>query len=80
MINTIVAQTKSRRTFYRDFYKKGLSVLIVLLGLEVLMTMAIMFVFLHEAMPTFYASSSDGILTPLKAMPEPNRSTTAMLQ
>jgi hypothetical protein len=79
MINTAIDQVKARKFFYRNYYRKGLNLLIVLLALEFVLT-GISFVIIKDyKIPKFYASSSDGILTSLKPMPEPNRSNKFLL-
>lgn len=80
MINTVIEQVKSQKYFYRNIYRKALNILIVILFIEAILTAALIYVVTHRPLPYFYASSSDGILTPLKALPEPNRSSTAMLE
>ena len=80
MINTAIEKIKSRKGFYRDLYRKELLILIVFLISQFVLIGMIVFVFTHQKMPAFYASSSDGILTSLQAMSAPNRSDTPLLK
>lgn len=79
MINTTINQIKARKLFHRSYYRRGLNILIGLLVLELLLT-GLSFVTVRDRIvPAFYASSSDGILTQLKARPQPNRSNKFLL-
>lgn len=80
MINTAIDETKSRKGFYRNLYRKELVVLIVLLVSQLVLIGMIMYVITHQTNPDFYATSSDGKLTPLKAMPAPNNSGVPLLK
>lgn len=80
MINTAIEKIKSRKNFFRDLYRKELVVLTVFLFSQIILIGTVMYVFTNQKMPSFYASSSDGILTSLKSMPVPNRSDTALLK
>jgi hypothetical protein len=40
----------------------------------------IMLVVAHRSMPVFYSSSSDGMLTLLKAIPNPNHSDKPLME
>jgi len=80
MINTAIEKIKLRKGFYRDLYRKELLILIIFLVSQFVIIGMVMYVFTNQNMPPFYASSSDGILTPLKAMPTPNRSDTPLLK
>jgi hypothetical protein len=72
MVSTVLEKVKSRKFFYRDLYRKELVLLIALIIVVAANHL--------RTVPYFYASSSDGILTPLTAMSQPNRSDKAMLQ
>ncbi len=80
MINTAIEKIKSRKGFYRDLYRKELLVLIVFVVTQIVLIGMVMYVFSNQKVPAFYASSSDGILTPLQAMPAPNRLNTPLLK
>jgi len=82
MIGTVIQKAKSRKFFYRDLYRKELVLTIVFGIMAAVWLVLIMFVAVDHlrAVPYFYASSSDGILTPLTAMSQPNRSNKAMLE
>jgi hypothetical protein len=80
MINTTIEHVKTRKAFYREYYRKGLNILIVLLAVEFLLTGFAFIIVKDHKVPAFYASSSDGILTPLRPMPEPNRSNNFLLE
>ena len=79
MINTTIGQIKQRRFFYRGFYLKGLNMLLVLLAIEIVLAGVVLYISAHRQIPAFYASSSDGILSPIKAMPSPNLSNKPLL-
>jgi len=80
MINTAIDQVKARKFFYRNYYRKGLNILIGMLALEFILTGFSFVIVKDYKVPKFYASSSDGILTPLRSMPEPNRSNKFLLE
>jgi hypothetical protein len=82
VINTNIDKIKSKKNFYIKAYRKELKVLIFLLGMQVLWIMMIMFVVIDRqgVIPRFFASSSVGILTPLKPLPVPNTSDKPLLE
>jgi hypothetical protein len=82
MVSTVLEKVKSRKFFYRDLYRKELVLLIALIIMSAVWIALIIVVAANHlrTVPYFYASSSDGILTPLTAMSQPNRSDKAMLQ
>ncbi len=80
MINRVVEQSKTRKNFYRDYYRKAVSVLVGVLFLQVIVLAATMYVFLHRTVPQFYSSSSDGDLTKLTALSAPNNSNNPLIE
>lgn len=82
MANTIIEQVKSRKFFYRNLYRKELVLLIIFIAMAIMWIGLIMSVSIKHSrtVPDFYASSSDGILTPLQALSQPNRSSKAILE
>ena len=79
-IDIILEKTKSRKFFYRDLYRKELTLLIILTIMACVWVVLIIWVATHRVVPSFYSSSSDGILTPLTVMSAPNRSNKVMLE
>jgi hypothetical protein len=79
VINTTIEKIKERKHFYRDLYRKELIILIVLMISQFVLVGLVMYGFMDQKIPAFYASTSDGILSPLKAMPAPNRSDKPLL-
>lgn len=82
MAGMMFENIKSRKFFYRNLYRKELIFLIVFIMMALMWIGLIMIVALDHmrTVPSFYATSSDGILTPLKVMQQPNRSAKAMLE
>ncbi len=82
MSGVLLDQIKSRKFFYRNLYRKELIALIILAMMAVVWIILIAWVALDHmrTVPSFYACSSDGILTPLKALSQPNRSDKAILE
>jgi hypothetical protein len=82
MTNLVIGQAKSRKFFHRDLYRKELVLLVGFCAMAVMWVGLIVYVAIDHihTVPYFYATSSDGILTPLKAMAQPNRSDRAMLE
>jgi hypothetical protein len=82
MVGMVLEQIKSRKFFYRNLYRKELIFLIAFLLMAIMWIVLIVIVAIDHmhTVPSFYATSSDGILTPLKPMPQPNRSAKAMLE
>ncbi len=75
-------QVKSRKFFYRNLYRKELVLLIGMLAMVLMWIGLIMMVAIDHmhTVPDFYATGSDGKLTGLKAMSQPNNSAKAMLE
>lgn len=82
MVGMVLKKVKARKFFYRNLYRKELVLLIILTATAAIWMGLITIVALDHmrTVPYFYASSSDGILTPLKAMAAPNNSSKAMLE
>lgn len=79
MTNTIIEQVKSQKFFYRDYYRKVTKVLVVCQFIIVALIAAVFYFATHRPVPGFYASSSNGAITPLKPLSQPNYSNTALL-
>jgi hypothetical protein len=82
MVGMVLHNVKARKFFYRNLYRKELVLLVILTITAAIWTGLIMVVAIDHmrTVPYFYASSSDGILTPLKAMPSPNNTSKALLE
>jgi len=82
VINTYIDRVKNRKNFFLNSYRKGLLILIFLLGMQVVWIMMIMFILFDRqgVIPDFYASSSNGMLTQLKPLPAPNMSDKPLLE
>lgn len=75
------AWTKIRQSnrFYIDTYRRGATALFVSLTLNVLLGMAIYYVYSGLPEPDFYATDGVTPPVPLIAMDKPNESSTALL-
>jgi len=80
VINVTYERVKARKNFFRNLYRKELVILIISLITQIILIGMIMLVLAHRVVPTFYASSSDGILTLLKSMPSPNQSDKPLME
>lgn len=79
MTNTLIDQVKSKKFFYRDYYRRTIKVLVVCQFIIVALIAALFYFATHRPIPGFYASSSNGVITPLKPLNQPNYSNTALL-
>jgi hypothetical protein len=80
MTSTAIDRVKSRKNFYRNLYRKEIILLMALLLMMFVWVVMIVYVATHRKVSDFYASSSNGIITPLKPMPVPNRSNKPLLE
>lgn len=79
MTNTILEQVKAQKYFYRDYYRKAAKLLVICQFVIVALIAALFYFATHRPVPGFYASSSNGAITPLTALSQPNYSNTALL-
>lgn len=82
MINTAIERTKTRKHFFRNLYRKELNLLMFFFILQFIIILVTMYVFVskNRQLPSFYASSSTGVLTLLKPMPMPNNTNKPLLE
>lgn len=79
MTNTIIEQVKKQKFFYRDAYRKVAKLLVVCQFIIIVLIALLFYFATHQPVPGFYASSSNGIITPLRPLNQPNYSNTALL-
>lgn len=71
MTNTVIDLVKTQKFFYRDYYRKALKALLVCQVIMILLVVAIFYFATHRSVPGYYASSSEGFITSLKALNQP---------
>lgn len=71
MTNTVIELVKAQKFFYRDNYRKALKVLFFCQFLILVLVIVNFYFATHRTIPGFYASSSDGFITPLKSLDKP---------
>jgi intracellular multiplication protein IcmL len=69
-----------RNRYYRDGRQNLIIVLILSMISNVLLALAITYIFTHPPAPKYFATSINGRITPLVALNEPNQSDAAVLQ
>lgn len=79
MTNTLIDAVKVQKFFYRDRYRAAIKLLVVCQFIIILLIPLVFYFGTHRPVPGFYASSSNGAITPLNALNEPNYSNKALL-
>lgn len=69
-----------RNRFYQDSYRTLLLILVLSFTLNLILVGLISYVITHPPAPKYFATTSDGRITPLIALDQPNLSTSAVLQ
>lgn len=80
MDNELRGLIKAQKYFYRDNYRRGCTVLAVMLAVILGLILAILYVYIENPPPNFYATSSDGKLVLLTPRDTPNYSDTPLIQ
>ncbi len=71
---------RHRNDFYRDNYRKTMTALLVSIVLNILLILILGYLTVHHPAPTYFATSSDGRLTPLTPLDRPNMAQKTVLQ
>lgn len=81
-LSLMLENVKNRKHFHRNLFRKELVVLMVSTIMVLIWVILIMIVAADHmrTVPSFFACSSDGLLTPLNPMSQPNRSDKAILE
>jgi intracellular multiplication protein IcmL len=69
-----------RRDFYRDSYRKVVSLLIFSVLIVLILSGGLFYVVTHPPKPQYFATTVNGRIMPLVPLQEPNLSTSALLQ
>ena len=70
----------SRNSFYRDGQHKLVSIVLLSMAANLMLVLAIGYIFLNPPSPVYFATSINGRITPLFPLDEPNQSDSAVLQ
>lgn len=79
MIDRKRLEIKSRLSFYRNQYRRGIKQLIFFLSLIIILIVAIFYRVLNEPERAFYASTNTGEIVQLKPLEAPNNSSTPLI-
>jgi len=80
MADDAVEIVKLRNEFYRDNYRKVVLALLLSCTVVVVLVGALTYIITHPPAPQYFATSTDGRITPLVPLDQPNLSTAALLQ
>lgn len=69
-----------RNEFYRDGQRKTISILLVSMTVNLLLSALLAYLMTHPPLPKYFATSINGRITPLFPLDEPNQSDSAVLQ
>lgn len=70
----------SRNSFYRDGQHKLVAILLLSMAANLMLVLAIGYIFFNPPSPVYFATSINGRITPLFPLDEPNQSDSAVLQ
>lgn len=80
MADDALDQVRLRNDFYRDNYRKIVGGLLLLIVVILMLIGALVYLVTNPPMPKYFAITSDGRLTPMVALNQPNISPSALLQ
>lgn len=80
MTNDALQTVNLRNNFYRDNYRKVVTVLLVLALALCALLAVVYYLISHPPKPTYFATTSDGRIIPLVPLNEPHVDKTALLQ
>ncbi len=80
MTNTIIESVKEKKFFYRDYYRRAIKLLVICQFIIILLIPLVFYFGMHRPIPGYYSSSSNGGITPLNPLNQPNYSNTALLK
>lgn len=70
---------KTRKYFYRDYYRRAANALWVALALIIVLSLLVIYFYIERPLPTFYATSSNGKLVALTPLSTPNYGNTPLI-
>jgi len=80
MDSVLQEKIRAHKTFYRDNFRRGSTVLGILLFIILGLTLAILYFSVVRPLSDFYATSSNGNLTQLTPLSTPNYSHTPLIK
>lgn len=80
MLSDVLEKIKLRKNFYRDCYYRALSFLLFTSLVIAVLLLAIVFLAANRPEPDYYATSMSGKITKLRALEQPNYSSTPLIQ
>jgi intracellular multiplication protein IcmL len=80
MLSEILEKIKLRKNFYRDCYFRALSFLVFSFAVVIILLLMIVVLATNRGEPSYYATSSSGVITPLNALTQPNYSHTPLIE
>lgn len=69
-----------RNNFYRDNYRRVVTALLALLGINFILVLVIFYLIANEPTPQYFATNTEGKITPLYPLSEPMMAPTELLQ
>jgi intracellular multiplication protein IcmL len=75
MVDTALEQAKERKNFYRDSFRKVVTILLIMILINILLSLAIYYYVTHRPEPNYFATSETGEITsvyPVVAPVAPN--------
>lgn len=80
MADDAVEVVRLRNDFYRDNYRKVVLALLLSISIVVTLIGALTYIITHPPVPQYFATTTDGRITPLVPLDQPNLSSAALLQ
>ncbi len=80
MIRLTFDEIKAKKNFYSKNYRRAISVLWVSMGLMILLTIAVMYRWSTQPKSHYYATNTIGLISLLKQIDGPNKSSEALLK
>ncbi len=80
MASEALEKVKGRKNFYRDYYRGACNVLWLVLLVILMLSLAIIYIYISRQPPDFYATSYDGKLVSLTPLETPNYSSKPLIQ
>lgn len=80
MVDDALTVVALRNEFYRDSYRKVMSILLLSIFLNVILGALLYYMFTHPPAPKYFATSINGRITPIYALDEPNQSDPSVSQ
>jgi intracellular multiplication protein IcmL len=80
MAEDTLSAVYNRNRYYRQGQRKVVSVLLVSMGVNLLLSVLLVFMIMHPPEPKYFATSIDGHIMPLYPLSQPNQSDTAVVR